>query len=149
MTSPSKTTSPQPLSDDIRRRMQKQAQRDTEPELALRRVLHAKGHRYRVHYKLHGLRQRIDIAFVSKKVAVFVDGCFWHNCPEHGTFPKNNAEWWRNKLRENQERDRHTTQLLNRLGWTVMRIWEHEPPEAAAQSISSVLRRESQARCPL
>lgn len=82
------------------------------------------------------LRRKADIVFGPAKVAVFVDGCFWHNCPEHGSAPKANAAWWREKLRTNVERDRDTDARLAEAGWTVIRIWEHESPAAAAGIIA-------------
>lgn len=110
--------------------------RDTPAELAIRRVLHARGLRYRVDVRpLKGLNRRADIVFGPTKVAVFVDGCFWHACPEHLAAPKANAEWWANKLRTNVERDRDTDAKLAAAGWMVLRVWEHEPPEAAADLV--------------
>src|SRR5262245_31016769 len=92
----------------IRARMQRQARRDTAPELALRRALHSRGLRYRVDAKVVGARRRADVVFSTAKVAVFVDGCFWHTCPLHGTVPKSNRDWWVAKLAANAERDRAT-----------------------------------------
>jgi DNA mismatch endonuclease Vsr len=114
--------------------------RDTAPELGLRRLLHEAGLRYRVAYPVPGNRRRtIDIAFTRAKVAVFVDGCFWHGCPEHGTRPKANEGWWITKLEANLARDKDTTALLEGQGWTVLRLWEHEEPrEAAAKVIALV-----------
>lgn len=120
-------------SSDVSRRMSVARRRDTAPEVALRRLLHANGLRYRVAYPVPGQRRRtIDIAFTRHKVAVFVDGCFWHGCPEHGTNPRSNNAWWVAKLAANRARDRDTDRLLETLGWTVVRIWEHERPDAAA-----------------
>lgn len=118
--------------------MARQATVDTGPELAIRRRLHAQGLRYRVNYPLPvpGMaRRRCDIAFPRCKVVVFVDGCFWHNCPEHGTWPKSNSEWWHRKLLRNAERDQQTVAALQEHGWTVIRIWEHEPPDEVADRI--------------
>ncbi|MCL2849782.1 MAG: very short patch repair endonuclease [Micrococcales bacterium] len=110
--------------------------RDTAPELALRRVLHAAGLRYRVGFAVPGQRRRtIDVAFTRAQVAVFVDGCFWHGCPDHGRQPQANASWWTTKLAANQARDRDTDRLLADAGWTVVRVWEHEDPAVAAQRI--------------
>ncbi len=120
--------------------MSRQARRDTAPEMELRRRLHAAGFRYRVdHQPLPGLRRRADIVFTRKKVAVFVDGCFWHRCPEHGTMPASNAEWWEAKLARNVERDAETDRLLAEEGWTVIRVWEHEDPKLAAERAMEVL----------
>ena len=102
-------------------------QRDTKPELALRRELHRLGLRYRVDTTpLRGIRRRADVVFGPARVAVFVDGCFWHGCPEHGTSPKANAQWWREKIARNQARDRDTDQRLAAAGWRVVRLWEHQ-----------------------
>src|SRR5262245_63488601 len=103
--------------------MQHQRQRDTAPELAVRSLLHRTGFRFRVDYPLPGLRRRADIAFPSRRVAVFVDGCFWHGCPEHGTWPKSNAAWWREKIEANRQRDRDTDDRLVRIDWASVRIW--------------------------
>lgn len=97
--------------------------RDTPAELAIRRVLHARGFRYRVDVSPEkGLRRKADIVFRSARVAVFVDGCFWHKCPEHGSAPKANAAWWRDKLNANVWRDRDTDARLTEAGWTVVRV---------------------------
>jgi DNA mismatch endonuclease (patch repair protein) len=119
-----------------------QHRRDTSPELAVRRLLHAAGLRYRVAYPVPGLpRRTIDIAFRRARLAVFVDGCFWHGCPEHGTAPSANPDWWKTKIGTNQQRDAHTTRHLESQGWTVLRLWEHEPPDAAAARIFGLLDR--------
>jgi DNA mismatch endonuclease (patch repair protein) len=121
--------------------MSRQRTRDTTPEMALRRLLHARGLRYRVDLPLPGLpRRRADITFPAQRVAVFVDGCFWHGCPEHRTEPKANAAWWAVKLHRNIERDRETDFKLRELGWTVIRIWEHEDPERAAERVDFIVR---------
>ncbi|MGW8564766.1 very short patch repair endonuclease [Isoptericola sp. NPDC055881] len=114
--------------------------KDTAPELALRRELHARGLRYRVTYPVPGQRRRtIDIAFTRAKVAVFVDGCFWHGCPDHGTRPRSNSDWWLDKLAANRARDEDTNMALNDLGWTVVRVWEHEPVADAAARIDAIV----------
>ncbi|RST03026.1 very short patch repair endonuclease [Streptomyces sp. WAC07149] len=116
--------------------MSKQPSRDTAQELAVRRLLHAAGMRYRVNYPVPGIRRRsIDIAFTRAKIAVFLDGCFWHGCPDHATQPKANAEWWRVKLAKNMARDNDTSRHLEAAGWTVLRFWEHEDPETVARII--------------
>ena len=121
--------------------MSRQARRDTAPEWALRRVLHARGRRYRLCYPVPGLpRRTIDIAFPGPKVAVFVDGCFWHGCPEHGTDPKANDVWWAEKLARNVERDRETDAALVARSWRVVRVWEHEDASEAADRVEDVLR---------
>ena len=127
-------------SQDVRRRMATQSTRDTEPELRLRRVLHGRGFRYRLHRRpVDGFRRTADIVFTRAKVAVFVDGCFWHRCPQHGTEPKANAAWWKVKLDKNVGRDRETDQVLTAAGWTVIRVWEHEDPEVAAGRVAELL----------
>jgi DNA mismatch endonuclease, patch repair protein len=120
--------------------MQTTRRRDTEPERTLRSMLHRRGLRFRVDHKLPGLRRRADIVFPRVRVAVFVDGCFWHGCPEHGTWPKANAAWWREKIEANQDRDEDTNRRLRELGWEVIRVWEHEDPAAATRRIERALR---------
>lgn len=96
-------------------------------EIELRRSLHRLGLRYFVDRPVPGVaRVRPDLVFPRLMIAVFVDGCFWHRCPEHGTTPHNNAEWWRSKLSANVERDQRITQTLEERGWQVLRFWEHE-----------------------
>lgn len=122
-------------------RMSRQARKDTAPELAVRRSLHAAGLRYRVSYGVPGLaRCTIDIAFTRAKVAVFIDGCFWHSCPEHATVPQANQDWWRAKLAANRERDTRVTAHLVTLGWVVLRVWEHEDPQVARLRVVSQLQ---------
>jgi DNA mismatch endonuclease (patch repair protein) len=102
--------------------------------------LHAAGYRYRVTYPVPGLpRRSIDVAFTRAKVAVFVDGCFWHGCPEHGTSPRANSAWWRAKIEANRARDRDTSARLAEQGWRVMRVWEHDPLDEKLVAIQSVL----------
>ena len=121
--------------------MARQARRDTVPELALRRELHRRGLRFRVDHPLPGMpRRRADVVFPRTRVAVFVDGCFWHVCPLHGTAPKQNGAWWAEKLRRNSERDRDTDERLTVQGWRVVRVWEHESPIAAAQRVEALVR---------
>ena len=116
--------------------MQGNRGRDTRPELAIRSRVYRLGLRYRVNERpLKGLRRTADMVFRSVKVAVFVDGCFWHGCPAHATQPKTNAQYWADKIETNRERDRQTDQLLQQSGWTVLRFWEHENPETAAETI--------------
>jgi DNA mismatch endonuclease (patch repair protein) len=107
----------------------------------LRTELHRRGLRFRLHRKLiEGSRRTVDITFFGSRTAVFLDGCFWHGCPEHGTWPKNNGAWWRTKIEANIERDRDTDQRLRDAGWTVIRVWEHENVVAAADRIERVVR---------
>jgi DNA mismatch endonuclease (patch repair protein) len=133
-----KSTSPAPLDAATSVRFARQARVATKPELVLRRELHRRGLRYRVnHPQLPG---RPDIAFTRAKVAVFVDGCFWHRCPEHGTMPRNNRDWWQTKLDRNVARDRVKDAALADLGWTVLHVWEHEPPLVAADRVEQAWR---------
>lgn len=131
---------PVPASDAVRARFQRVPSRDTKPELALRRELHRRGLRYRVDMApLAGLRRRADMAFTRRRAFVFVDGCFWHRCPEHGTDPRNNSGWWRTKLDRNVARDRHTDAALREAGWTVVRVWEHDDPIRSADVVAAVI----------
>ena len=121
-------------------------QRDNPLELSIRRLVHAAGLRYRVDVAPEpGLRRRADLLFRKARVAVFVDGCFWHCCPRHATWPKNNAAWWRAKLLGNVARDRDTDRRLRRAGWHVVRIWEHEDP---ARAVASLIRIVTKRRRP-
>lgn len=116
--------------------------RNTKPEIALRAELHRRGLRYRVDHQiaLANMRPvRPDVAFTRWKVAVFVDGCYWHGCPEHGTSPRVNASYWSAKLATNRERDRRQVLALEGAGWHVVRVWEHEEPAEAAERIAQVL----------
>lgn len=120
--------------------MQNTPARDTPAELALRRELHRRGLRYRVDVRpVPTLRRRADIVFTRAKVAVFSDGCYWHGCPEHGSWPKANAGWWREKIETTKRRDRDTDARLTRHGWSVLRIWEHEDPVVAAERVAEAV----------
>lgn len=124
-----------------RSRMMKQRQRDTKPEIALRSAMHARGWRYRVDFApLPAQRRRADMVFTRERVAVFVDGCFWHRCPDHGTIPQNNRDWWITKLEGNVSRDLDTDARLVTAGWGVMRFWEHEGTSDAVSKLEAVLR---------
>lgn len=115
--------------------------RDTKPEIVLRRLLHARGLRFRVDRPVQGVRRRrADIVFGPAKLVVFVDGCFWHGCPEHATWPANNADFWREKIETNRLRDRDTDERLAAEGWDVVRVWEHEDPVQAADRIAQRVR---------
>jgi DNA mismatch endonuclease (patch repair protein) len=110
--------------------------RDTRPELAVRRAAHALGLRYRVSVRpVPSLRRTADLVFTRAKVAVFVDGCFWHGCPEHHTVAVTNAGYWAAKVIRNRDRDAETTRLLEEAGWISLRFWEHEDPAMAAEAI--------------
>lgn len=120
----------------VRSRMQLQRTRDTRPELAVRRLLHASGLRYRVDLApLPGLRRRADLVFGPTRVAVYVDGCFWHGCPQHGNAPRANSAYWAPKLAGNRARDVDTDLRLAAAGWLVLRFWEHCDAAAAAEAV--------------
>ena len=128
--------------EKVSSRMSRQAVRDTAPELAVRQSLFAAGERYRVAFPVPGRpRCTIDVAFPRRKVAVFINGCFWHGCPEHGrkSFSRNET-YWNPKILRTQERDQETDELLTNAGWTVLRFWEHEPPATAAERITEQMR---------
>lgn len=118
--------------------MQANRRSDTKPEVALRSALHARGYRFRKDHRLDldgGVRVRPDIVFTRRKVAVFVDGCFWHVCPDHGREPTTNEWYWTPKLRRNVARDRAADAALSAAGWRVVRLWEHEPLAAAIEAV--------------
>ncbi|MFJ4849180.1 very short patch repair endonuclease [Streptomyces sp. NPDC088733] len=138
---------PTASSPAVAARMSRQTSRDTAQELAVRRILHGSGLRYRVHVPVPGMpRRTVDIVFGKLKIAVFLDGCFWHGCPQHATSPRSNAEWWRAKLDRNMARDVETTAHLGTAGWTVLRFWEHEPPEEVAHRVADTVAARRAAR---
>lgn len=116
--------------------------RDTKAETLLRSALHARGLRFRKDFsiRLPGLRVRADVVFTRRRVAVFVDGCFWHCCPEHGRVPKSNLDYWEPKLRANVDRDARVTESLTEAGWVVRRFWEHVEPAVAADEVEAIVR---------
>lgn len=121
-------------------------QRDTTPELYVRRALHARGRRFRVNYSIRvdGFRPvQPDIVFTRARVAVFVDGCFWHHCPDHGATPRANASWWQEKFKRTVARDRRDDRRLAGAGWTVVRVWEHELPAEAVRRIEAAITESS------
>ena len=118
--------------------MKRMPTKDSKPELRLRKAIYGLGFRYRLHRK--DLPGKPDIAFGPAKVAVFVDGCFWHNCPEHGTIPKNNREWWLEKFQRNRERDTLKDEQLKEMGWLPVHVWEHEDPDTAARNIKKLIK---------
>jgi len=121
--------------------MQSNRGRDTKPELALRSGVHALGLRYRINARpLKEVRRTADLVFTKAKVAVFLDGCFWHGCPEHHTISATNAEFWTEKVDTNRRRDRDTDRKLAEAGWTSIRVWEHEDPVEAAQRVRDAVR---------
>ena len=134
---------PAPSSLESSIRMRRVRQRNTSAESALRRELHALGLRYRLHVAVLTKPRRVaDLAFKGLRVAVFVDGCFWHGCPEHATWPKQNADFWRSKILANRARDGDTDLRLQENGWKVVRIWSHEQPREGAMRVAAVVRRQ-------
>ncbi len=126
-----------PSSSDASRRMAKVRQKGTDAELALRQEMYRIGLRYRIDYEVLKKPRRVaDVAFPGRKIAVFVDGCFWHGCPEHATWPKRNAEFWRQKIEANRQRDADTNTRLRAIGWTALRFWSHESPAKAAAIVA-------------
>lgn len=137
------TDHPPPASNEnARRTMLANHRRDTSPELAVRRRLHAAGLRYRVDFPADpsDRRKRADIVFTRARLVIFIDGCFWHGCPEHYSEPKSNVEYWRPKIARNIERDARSTGRLEADGWQVLRFWEHEDPDAVVRRIVSAVR---------
>lgn len=121
--------------------MEATGRRDTAAEVALRSALHRLGLRFRVDQPpIPRIRRRADIVFRKAKVAVFVDGCFWHGCPDHGTWPRANASFWRDKIETNRRRDVNTDRLLREAGWQVLRFWEHDDVELAARVVERNVR---------
>ena len=111
----------------------------TKPELIVRRMLHRMGYRYVLHDRR--LPGTPDLAFPARRKVIFVHGCFWHGCPRHGTLPKHNRAWWREKIRRNRERDARNVRRLRRLGWSVFEVWEHEDPGTAMWRLGALERR--------
>lgn len=128
--------------NDRRRNMQANRRRDTRPEKLLRSLLFAEGYRYRcdMRIQLNGSSARPDIVFTRRKLAIFVDGCFWHSCPEHGSVPRRNIEYWAPKLERNRARDAAQSQALADAGWRVIRIWEHDAPDVALRTVIEAVR---------
>lgn len=142
---------PRPLSEGRSRNMKANRRADTKPEVALRSALHARGLRFRKDFLLRigdGVRVKPDVVFTARRVAVFVDGCFWHVCPEHGRYPSTNDWYWTPKLRRNMERDKRVTAALRDAGWQVVRAWEHEPVSDVAAKVESCVRHGGQREKP-
>ena len=133
---------PWPTSPGVSAVMRANPSRDTNPERSLRSALHSQGYRFRANLRIDGpgLRVRPDVVFTRARVAVFVDGCFWHSCPDHGTKPRSNKHYWLPKLRRVLQRDRRADQQLTSSGWTVVRVWEHAPPKEAVSLVVTALR---------
>jgi DNA mismatch endonuclease, patch repair protein len=133
---------PYPSSAVVTAVMKANPRSDTKPELQLRSFLHRLGYRFRKDLSIQaaGRRVRPDIAFTRQRLAIFIDGCFWHCCPEHGHVPRANSGYWPEKLRRNVERDRLATEHLMTAGWTVIRLWEHVPIEEAAREVLAALK---------
>lgn len=130
-------------SEASRKTMQGNRGRDTKAEIAVRRLVHGQGLRYRVNARPEpDLRRTADLLFTRARVAVFIDGCYWHGCPEHFSMPATNRDYWSAKIGGNQERDAQTTAELARRGWLVLRFWEHEAPGAVADEICACVRDE-------
>lgn len=133
---------PDASSESVRAVMRGNRKRDTRPELAVRSALHARGLRYRTDFRIGEGRSapRPDVAFTRAKVAVFIDGCFWHGCPEHGVSPRTNSHYWGAKIARNRARDLENDRALIDQGWLVIRVWEHDDPEEAASLVEDAVR---------
>lgn len=116
---------------------------DTRQEVLLRSALHRRGLRFRkdVYLRVGDVRTKADIVFSRHRIAVYLDGCFWHRCPEHGQLPKANRDYWKPKLERNAQRDKEATKALRAEGWTVIRIWEHEPIDLAVETIYKAVQK--------
>lgn len=135
-------------SPEASRRMAKVRQKSTGAEVAVRRELYRRGLHYRVDFVVLKKPRRVaDIAFPGRRIAVFIDGCFWHGCLEHATWPKQNAEFWRQKIESNRHRDADTCSRLLDAGWTVLRFWEHQSPIDAAETIAQTVGKANARRC--
>lgn len=136
--SPRSEAKPEPLNVHVRNQMKKMPRSGSKVELAVRSELHRRGIRFRVNFR--PLPGSPDIVLTRAKVAVFIDGCFWHACPLHGSRPKNNADWWEAKLQRNKQRDAEKDSSLRELGWLPLHYWEHDDPEEVAAEIEWVWR---------
>jgi DNA mismatch endonuclease, patch repair protein len=135
------TTESWASNEAVRASMRSNRSRDTRPELALRRAVHALGLRYRVAARpLPQIRRTADLVFTRARVAVFLDGCFWHGCPEHHRAPTANSSYWSAKVARNRTRDLEVDALLISVGWNVVRVWEHEDPAGAARRVAEIVR---------
>jgi len=127
---------PEALYAGVSERMRKLRVVDTQAEILVRKALFAAGIRYRKYWSVPGRRRRtIDIAMPGRRLAIFIDGCFWHGCETHKTVPRSNEAWWRAKLQENKRRDDETTEILVTQGWKVLRFWEHDEPSDVVAAV--------------
>lgn len=138
---PNPTGYPMPSSQAVTAVMRGNRRSDTSPEVRVRSELHRRGMRFRKQLLIAagGIRVRADVAFPRPRLAIFLDGCFWHRCPEHGNSPKSNAAYWSAKLDRNVERDLRVLAALSSEGWRVLRIWEHVPADLAADQVQAAL----------
>ncbi|MEU1729248.1 very short patch repair endonuclease [Nonomuraea sp. NPDC005692] len=135
------TAQPVPRDEGVSRRMRAQREFDTGIEVELRKLLWRRGLRYRVHAQvIPGTRRKVDLVFPGAKVAVFIDGCFWHGCPRHYTAPANNNDWWLNKIHKNRTRDIDSFKRLQAADWRVIRVWGHQDLAVAADRIEAIVR---------
>jgi DNA mismatch endonuclease (patch repair protein) len=141
---------PAPSNASVSAVMRANKRENTRPEVAVRSILHRQGHRFRKHIRIDAgeVRVRPDVAFTRQKLAVFIDGCFWHGCPDHGNAPRANATYWRWKLARNKSRDIRVDTALRQAGWTVLRLWEHVPAEEAAEVVVSHLGNAARTETP-
>lgn len=132
----------EPVLPHVAARMRSTRGRDTEPELQVRKILHARGWRYRVNSRPEpDIRRTGDLVFTRRRIVVLIDGCFWHGCQTHFVLPKTRTEWWAAKIAANRRRDAETTQLWSDRGWLVLRFWEHQPSAEVAAQIEAALKR--------
>lgn len=134
---------PKPLNNNVSAVMKANKKTDTVPEKMIRSELHKRGYRFRKNYQIKDseIHCHVDIVFPRRKIAIFVDGCFWHACPRHGNLPGHNQNYWQKKLERNKVRDQQNTYGLSNRGWKVIRIWEHEETETALSKITKALER--------
>lgn len=132
---------PEPTNEAVSQRMRRNRKVDSKPEVALRSMLHRRGYRFRKHLPVRTAERLIkpDIVFTRTKLAVFVDGCFWHCCPSHGTQPRANTDYWGPKLARNVARDKAVNKALKDAGWRVIRAWEHDDPRDVADRVERAL----------
>lgn len=129
-----------PTTEGVSQRMRRVRRVDTDCELRIRKELHRGGLRYRVNIiPTKGVRTKADIVFARRRVAIFIDGCFWHCCPVHGSLPRHNRLWWKAKLAANHVRDQNATTLLQSMGWTVLRFWAHESVASVVDAVRSAV----------